>query len=60
MKIKIAYQAGEALQAQTVEEWVRALWPQVKVRKSDRCAPFLHAYLTVELPEKPRKSRKNA
>lgn len=56
VKIKIAYQDGEALQARTVEEWVRALWPQVKVRKSDRYTPFLHTYLTVDLPKKPRKT----
>lgn len=60
MKIKIAYQAGEKQAAQAVEEWVRALWPRVKVRKSDRYAPFLHTYLTVELPKKPQKSRENA
>lgn len=60
MKIKIAYQDGETLQARTVEEWVRVLWPQVKVHKSDRYTPFLHTYLTVNIPEKPRKTRENA
>lgn len=60
MKIKIAYQDGETLAARTVEEFVRVLWPQAKVHKSDRYAPFLHTYLTIEMPPKPRKSKKNA
>lgn len=60
MKIKITFQDGEALQARTVEEWVRALWPQVKVHKSDRYNPYLHTYLSVKLPEKPWKSKENA
>lgn len=60
MKIKIAYQDGEMLAARTVEEFVRAMWPMVKVHKSDRHAPFLHTYLTIEIPPKPCKSKKNA
>lgn len=40
MKIKIAYQDGEVLAARTVEEFIRAMWPRVKVHKSDRYAFF--------------------
>lgn len=50
MKIKITYQDGEVLQARTVEEWVRVLWPQVKVHRSERHLPYLQLYLTVDLP----------
>ncbi len=60
MKISISYQDGEKLQARTIEEFARVIFPGVKVRKSDRHPPFKHIYLTVNFPPKPCKSKKNS
>ena len=60
MKITIAYTTGEELGARTVEEWCRAIFPGIKVRKSDRHPPYLHIYLTTKTGGKPRKAWKNS
>lgn len=58
MKIIIAYIPGEELAARTVEEFARAVFTDVKVRKSDRHPPFQHMYLTTGKPRKRCKSKK--
>lgn len=58
MKIKIAYLPGEEKAARTIEEFARVIFPGVKVKKSDRYAPFIHTYLSTKTGEKPCKFRK--
>ena len=58
MKISIAWSDGEELSARTVEEFARAFFTDVKVRKSDRHPPFQHMYLTTGKPRKRCKSKK--
>ena len=60
MKIKIAYQERETVAARIVEGRIRLLWPQAKIHRSERYAPFLHTYLTIDIPEKSRKPKENA
>lgn len=60
MKITIAFLPGETLSANTVEEFCRAVFPNVTVRKSDRHAPYKHVYLTTKKPGKPCDSSKSS
>ena len=47
MKIKITYQREETRKMRLILSFIKGLMPAVKVRFSDRHAPYLHAYLTV-------------
>ena len=47
MKIRIAYQQEEVRKMRLILSFVKGLMPAVKVRFSDRNAPYLHVYLTV-------------
>ncbi len=47
MKIRIAYQQEETRKMRLILSFVKGLMPAVKVRFSDRNAPYLHVYLTV-------------
>lgn len=47
MKIKITYQQEEYRKMRLILSFIKGLMPAVKVRFSDRHAPYLHAYLTV-------------
>lgn len=47
MKIKITYQQEEVRKMRLLLSFIEGLMPAVKVRFSDRHAPYLHAYLTV-------------
>ena len=51
MKINITYQQEEVRKMRLILRFVEGLMPAVKVRFSDRHAPYLHAYLTVTPPE---------
>lgn len=51
MKINITYQQEETRKVQLILSFVKGLMPVVKVRFSDRHAPYFHAYLTVTPPE---------
>ena len=51
MKIRIAYQQEEARKMRLILSFIEGLMPAVKVRFSDRHAPYFHAYLTVTPPE---------
>ena len=52
MKITICYTKDESLKARTVEEYLRAMFPGIKVRESDKHPPYFHTYLTTKRPEK--------
>ena len=51
MKIRIAYQQEEVRKMRLILRFIEGLMPAVKVRFSDRHAPYFHAYLTVTPPE---------
>lgn len=51
MKIKITYQREETRKMRLILSFIKGLMPAVKVRFSDRHAPYFHAYLTVTPPE---------
>lgn len=51
MKIRIAYQQEEVRKMRLILSFIEGLMPAVKVRFSDRHAPYFHAYLTVTPPE---------
>ena len=59
MKIKIAYQAEEQPQAEEITAYIRSRYKGVKLRKSDKYAPFLHSYLTIKKRDKPPDQGKN-
>lgn len=59
MKITIAYLPGEDKQAYDVKSFVRRSFPGVKVRESDRHAPFKHIYLTTKKAEIHCSSKEN-
>lgn len=50
MKIRIAYQQEEVRKMRLILSFIEGLMPAVKVRFSDRHAPYFHAYLTVTPP----------
>ncbi len=52
MKVTLAYQQPEAPAAARLIAWIRSEYPGVKVRKSERHPPFIHMYLTVDIPQK--------
>ena len=51
MKINITYQQEEVRKVRLILRFIEGLVPAVKVRFSDRHAPYFHAYLTVTPPE---------
>lgn len=51
MKINITYQQEEYRKMRLILSFIKGLMPAVKVRFSDRHAPYFHAYLTVTPPE---------
>lgn len=51
LKIAIAYLPGEEQKAAAIESFIKELSPGVKVRKSDRHAPYMHIYLSTKKPE---------
>ena len=53
MKITFAYLTEEQEEAAACVAAIRQLHPRLKVRKSDRRAPFTHIYLTIPKPSKP-------
>ena len=60
MKIRIAYQQEEVRKMRLILRFIEGLMPAVKVRFSDRHAPYFHAYLTVTPPaENGNLQRKN-
>jgi len=52
MKITIAYLPDEDRNVGIIRAFVKGLFPETKVRESDRHAPFKHIYLTTKKPEK--------
>lgn len=50
MKITIAYLPEEERSADTIKTFVEGVIPGIRVRKSDRHAPFKPIYLTVKIP----------
>ena len=50
MKIRIAYQQEEVRKMRLILSFIEGLMPAVKVRFSDRHAPYFHAYLPVTPP----------
>lgn len=51
MKITIAYLPEEKRSAGTIKTFVEAIIPGIRVRESDRHAPYRHVYLTTKKPE---------
>ena len=57
MKVTIAYQPGEGREADILMRAAASLMGPVRVRESDRHAPFMHIYLTTrEHPATPSES----
>lgn len=50
MKVRIAYQAGEEKQAQTLFELVRGFLNGPRVRTSDKHPPYRHIYISTTPP----------
>ncbi|MDY4509118.1 MAG: hypothetical protein SPD95_10410 [Candidatus Faecousia sp.] len=59
MKISIAYLPGEDQEAGAVKSFIESSIPGVKVRESDRHAPFKHIYLTTKKAEIHCSSKEN-
>ena len=53
MKITIAYIPDEQETVTTSVAVLRRIFPEIKVRKSERHPPFRHIYLTTKMPKKP-------
>ena len=53
MKITLAYIPDEQEAVTDVVPALRHIFPNMKVRKSDRHPPFKHIYLTTKKPENP-------
>ena len=51
MKITIAYIPDEQETVTTSVAALRCLFPDIKVRKSERHPPFKHIYLTTKIPK---------
>ena len=60
MKITFSYLPEEQEEAAADVAALRKRHPRLKVRKSDRHAPFTHIYLTIPKPAKPCDSKKNS
>lgn len=60
MKISISYEAYETLAARTVEEFCLAIFPGIRVHKSERHPPFLHTYLDTKKARNPHEQPKKA
>lgn len=53
MKVTIAYLPGEEQKAGNIKALIKDVLAGVKVRESDRHAPYMHVYLTTKKLEKP-------
>jgi len=53
VKITLAYIPDEQEAVTTSVTALRHIFPNMKVRKSDRHPPFKHIYLTTKKPENP-------
>ncbi|MDD6612020.1 MAG: hypothetical protein PUE91_07430 [Clostridiales bacterium] len=51
MKINITYHQEEVRKMRLILRFIEGLMPAVKVRFSDRHAPYYHVYLTITPPE---------
>lgn len=60
MKITIAYLPDEQEAVTTSVAALRHIFPNVKVRKSDRHPPFKHIYLTTKMSRNPCNSKGSA
>ena len=60
MKITIAYIPDEQETVTTSVAVLRNIFPDIKVRKSERHPPFKHIYLTTKMPEKRCNSKGSA
>lgn len=52
MKITIAYLPEEGHMASVIKGFIKGLHPDIKMRESDRHAPYKHIYLATKKPEK--------
>ena len=59
MKITIAYTDEKRHEAGSIEAFIKGILPSVKVRKSNRHAPFYHTYITTTKPKNPCGSKEN-
>lgn len=59
MKITIAYLPEWETAANAFVEVAQRMLPGIKVRESDRHAPFKHIYLTIRKPKRPCVSKEN-
>ncbi len=55
MKIRIAYTADEQDKKQRIEDAVKRLFPDTKVKETSEKDGFLHTYLSVKMPKNPTK-----
>ena len=51
MKITIAYTEEEGQEKDKLLGIIGAVYPAIKIRKSDRNPPFHHVYLTTKRPQ---------
>ena len=50
MKITVAYLPGEERNAGIIKAFIKGLVPGMKVKESDRHAPYKHIYLATRKP----------